>query len=99
MTKSMTKCGQLFALAWKDVAGLVKDLEQSARYESSPLAQERYRKAAAALLALAARNEELRRALAFAACTIKSGESWTDTCEREIGNVLHAARRTGDKPT
>lgn len=29
-----------------------------------------------------------RKALAFAACVIKSGEPWTETCEREIGELI-----------
>jgi len=33
-------------------------------------------------------NKELREALAFAKCTIKSGEPWTETCEEMIGSVL-----------
>jgi hypothetical protein len=40
---------------------------------------------------LAAKDEEiarLREALAFARSVIKSGESWTDTCERVIGGAL-----------
>ena len=31
---------------------------------------------------------ELRKALSFAACCIKSGESWTETCEEIIGKLL-----------
>lgn len=30
----------------------------------------------------------LEEALAFAACTIKSGEPWTETCENVIGALL-----------
>lgn len=35
---------------------------------------------------------KLRTALGFAASVIKSGEDWTDTCEREIGGVLRSPR-------
>jgi hypothetical protein len=37
---------------------------------------------------LRAENERLRKALAFAASVIKSGESWTATCEDVIGGAL-----------
>ena len=33
----------------------------------------------------------LRGALGFASSVIKSGEGWTDTCEREIGGALRGA--------
>lgn len=36
--------------------------------------------------------ERLRKALAFAACCIKSGEPWTETCEAEIGGALRGAK-------
>ncbi len=31
---------------------------------------------------------QMRNALAFAKSVIKSGESWSDTCEEEIGSLL-----------
>jgi hypothetical protein len=34
-------------------------------------------------------HEKLRTALAFAASVIKSGESWTDACEEQIGGALN----------
>jgi len=39
-----------------------------------------------------AQNERLRKALAFAASVIKSGESWTATCEDVIGSALRHER-------
>lgn len=43
------------------------------------------RQAAACALA---EIDRLRKALSFAASVIKSGEPWTETCEREIGGLL-----------
>ena len=40
-------------------------------------------------IALTRRVDELRKALAFAASVIKSGEPWTETCESVIGGALH----------
>lgn len=37
---------------------------------------------------LRARNVKLMTGLAFAACTIKSGEAWSPNCDRMIGSVL-----------
>jgi hypothetical protein len=37
---------------------------------------------------LEAENNRLYRALAFAASVIKSGESWTTTCDEVIGGAL-----------
>lgn len=34
------------------------------------------------------KHNELKQALSFAACCIKSGESWTETCEEIIGKLL-----------
>ena len=38
----------------------------------------------AATAASAARIAELEKAVAFAACTIKSGERWTDRCQEML---------------
>lgn len=47
------------------------------------------------------RTEVLSRALAFASSVIKSGESWTNTCERVIGDALgtkcNCANEDGDE--
>ena len=42
---------------------------------------------------LRATVEKLRGALGFAASVIKSGEPWTPTCEREIGDLLESFRK------
>lgn len=36
--------------------------------------------------------EDTSKALAFASSVIKSGEPWTEQCEREIGGALRALR-------
>jgi hypothetical protein len=51
-------------------------------------AERNYDTEAEEVFTLLAYIDRLERALSFAACTIKSGEPWTDTCEREIGGVL-----------
>lgn len=38
--------------------------------------------------ALREQRDQLRSVLAFAASVIKSGEPWTDQCERVIGGAL-----------
>lgn len=48
--------------------------------------------AMAALEAAEKRERRLHKALAFAASAIKSGESWTPTCEYEIGVLLREVR-------
>ncbi|KKN33993.1 hypothetical protein LCGC14_0798060 [marine sediment metagenome] len=44
--------------------------------------------ACGAILGLLKEVVQQRKALAFAASVIKSGEPWTETCEREIGSLL-----------
>lgn len=46
----------------------------------------------AALENAEAEIERLQGALGFAASVIKSGEPWTETCEREIGGALGLPR-------
>lgn len=46
--------------------------------------------------ALRSRVEALTGALSFAACVIKSGEPWTETCERTIGAALAGSASPGE---
>lgn len=45
-----------------------------------------------------AENARLHEALAFAASAIKSGESWTPTCEEMIGGALRGDVASGRSP-
>lgn len=86
-----------------DIIGLVKEL-QASRPEAGAepfytvkFFNEVWRHfpaIATRLLELEEEKTRLTRALGFARSVILSGERWTDTCEREITEVLDSVRPT-----
>lgn len=78
--------GKALALHGHDMADVMPAIEQLSKRLAGY--KERYRTACREVASVHRENERLRGALGLFRCVIKSGEPWTDTCEREYRAAL-----------